>query len=426
MDVKQPWHTAGVVPSETLGQRLRKVRETAGLSQREMERRSGLHSGYLSQLEQGKIVHPSPSILRKVAAAYEVRFEDVLAWAGYATDRQGEVPPRQAMALSTVAALGDPSDEELEALKAIVKILQKNRVATFTPPSDTPLDQPTQHEIRRHVLALLREAEALGKRPTPLEEIAQAARLVESGDLTLDLRDKERLTERFGRWVDLAWKRLQGTLDYRSSAYWVKPELHPMKQRFVTSHEIGHAILPAHRETFAYIEDSSTLLPHARHLYEREANQAAVEILFQGGQLTDEVDASPITMQKICEDAMAFGASIVSTARYAAETSRKPVAVAIATEASAGWARRTSTHRRHSSRRSVGCAAMRRRRNCAKHSALVRLERTRRSFPSLRRELRAARVEAMACHYWSIVLAVPESRIKRTVRRLVLAHAPAA
>jgi transcriptional regulator with XRE-family HTH domain len=114
----------------SLGLRLREVRATTRQSLRDMERRSGLNSGYLSQLEQGKIVHPSPVILRKVADAYEIRFEDVLSWAGYASDDHPEVLPRQAMALSTVASLGEPSDSELEALMAIVKILQQNR----TPP----------------------------------------------------------------------------------------------------------------------------------------------------------------------------------------------------------------------------------------------------------------------------------------------------
>jgi HTH-type transcriptional regulator, competence development regulator len=113
-----------------IGQQLKTVRESAGLSLREIERRSGLNSGYLSQLEQGKIAHPSPAILRKAADAYAVRYEDVLLWAGYAPASAEHLAPRQAMALSTVASLGDPSQNELEALQAIVKVLQQNRAAT--------------------------------------------------------------------------------------------------------------------------------------------------------------------------------------------------------------------------------------------------------------------------------------------------------
>jgi transcriptional regulator with XRE-family HTH domain len=112
-----------------LGTRLREVRETGGHSLREMERRSGLNSGYLSQLEQGKISHPGPPILRKVAEAYGVRMEELLAWAGYATEDGAVARPREAMALGAVASLGEPSESELEALQAIVNILQQNRPA---------------------------------------------------------------------------------------------------------------------------------------------------------------------------------------------------------------------------------------------------------------------------------------------------------
>jgi transcriptional regulator with XRE-family HTH domain len=115
-----------------LGPKLREARGASKLSLRAMEGRSGLNSGYLSQLEQGKIVHPGATILRKVAAAYGVRFEDVLAWAGYASEDAETIPPRQALALGTVAALGEPSESELQALTAIVRVLQEQR-ATGSP-----------------------------------------------------------------------------------------------------------------------------------------------------------------------------------------------------------------------------------------------------------------------------------------------------
>jgi len=51
------------------GRRLREVREKRSESLRKVERRSGLNSGYLSQLENGKITHPSPSILQRLRQA---------------------------------------------------------------------------------------------------------------------------------------------------------------------------------------------------------------------------------------------------------------------------------------------------------------------------------------------------------------------
>lgn len=404
---------------DTLGTRLKQVREQAGWSLRDLEKRSGLKSGYLSQLEQRKITHPSPSILRRVAEAYQLRFQDVLIWAGYSSEETA-IPPNQAVALSTVSALGDPSDEELDTLKAIVEVLQRSRRASFSLPTDLPLDEVTRDEIRRHALALLREADALGVRPTPLEQIVEAAKLVESGELTLDVRDRKKLTERFGHWVDLAWSRLQGTFDFRSDAVWVKPDLHPMRQRFVLSHEIGHAILPAHRETFAYVDDYTTMPPFARDLFEREANQAAVEILFQAGQLTDEIDSSPITLPRICEQSVSFGGSIVASARYAAETSRKSFAIAIAHY---GNHRLGPTHIYCS--KSFEANFGWRSGNPAPPQLRAALKSARLETDEMwvindrRREPRVANVEKMSTNFASVVLVVPESKTRGALRRVV-------
>ena len=110
----------------SLGQRLRELRSAAGMSLRDVERRSGLQSGYLSQLERGKIAHPGPTVLRSIAAGYGIRYEDLLSWTGYAP--AGDTPsPRQAVAMSAIAALGEPSEEELETLTAIVNLLQTKR-----------------------------------------------------------------------------------------------------------------------------------------------------------------------------------------------------------------------------------------------------------------------------------------------------------
>lgn len=320
-----------------LGNRLRDVRKKNGDSLRDVEERSGLKNGYLSQLENGKIISPSPSVLQKAADGYGLRFADLLKWAGYVDESEPSPGTNQAVAFNSVAGLGEPSDEELQALKAIVDVLQKNRNAGFSVPSaDRPLDPEELRLIRGYATALLREADAIGARPTPLEDIQAAARLVMTEEITLDPRDRARLTERFGHWVNRAWRRLQGAFDFRTQEIWVKPELHPRKKRFVVAHEIGHAILPAHRESFAYIDDASRLPPVARELFEREANQVAIEILMQGGQAAEEFDDSAPGLALITRIADDFGASIVATARYVVENSRRPLGLAIAHTGAAG------------------------------------------------------------------------------------------
>lgn len=404
------------------GQRLRRVRQKSSESLRDIEQRSGLNSGYLSQLENGKIVHPSPSVLQKVAKGYELRFEDLLKWAGYVEDSAQQLSTNQAVALSSVSGLGDPSDEELQTLRAIVELLQKKRSAPFSmPPADLPLDPEALRLVRGYTTALLREADAIGRRPTPLEDVQAAARLVLTEELTLDPNDKARLRERFGRWVNLAWRRLQGSFDFRAEAIWVKPDLHPSKRRFVISHEIGHAIIPAHRESFAYVDDASRLPPFARDLFEREANQAAVEILLQGGQAVEEFDSSVPSLRSTCNLADEFGASIVATTRYVVENSRRSVALALC---HVGYGGQLGPSHLYVSKRfesalgwCAGAAPWEQLRPSLQ-SAATELEETwtttdRRGNPHL------IRVHKLHTGYTAMVLLAPQSRVRAATRQLL-------
>ncbi|HUB73858.1 MAG TPA: ImmA/IrrE family metallo-endopeptidase [Solirubrobacteraceae bacterium] len=403
------------------GRHLAQVRAQRGESLRDIEQRSGLNNGYLSQLENGKIAHPSPSVLHKVAIGYELGLDDLLRWAGYVTGDEQPVTPKQAVALSTVKGLGEPSDEELKALQAIVELLRSNRSASYTPASDLPLEVQASAEIRRYALALLREADALGRRPTPLSDVQQAARLVLAGELRLDAKDRAKLLQRFGGWVNLAWKRLQGTFDYRTAEIWVAPDLHAMKRRFVISHEIGHAILPAHKQTFAHVDDYTRMPPFARDLYEREANQAAVEILLQGGRASDEFDSSAPSLASICRLSNAYGASIVATARYVAETSRRAVAVVIAHHSHAGG---LGPAHIYASPRFLGKYAWRS--GCAPWDRIQPAlcsasngEQETWVVENLRREPRLAVAEKLDTGYAAILLVLPQSRARAATRKLV-------
>src|SRR3954462_8021777 len=69
--------------ARSLGERLRTSRKEAGLTLRDVEKRSGVNSGYLSQLERGEIANPGPSVLQKVAKGYAEPFPALMQWAGY-------------------------------------------------------------------------------------------------------------------------------------------------------------------------------------------------------------------------------------------------------------------------------------------------------------------------------------------------------
>jgi transcriptional regulator with XRE-family HTH domain len=70
-------------PPPRLGARLRAQRQSRDISLREMERRSGINSGYLSQLERDEIAQPTPSVLNRIAEPYGEPVEVLMEWAGY-------------------------------------------------------------------------------------------------------------------------------------------------------------------------------------------------------------------------------------------------------------------------------------------------------------------------------------------------------
>ncbi len=69
--------------TQKLAEALRQVRGVKGLSLREVEKATGISNPYLSQLENGKAENPSPHVLFKLAAFYEVPYEALMEAAGY-------------------------------------------------------------------------------------------------------------------------------------------------------------------------------------------------------------------------------------------------------------------------------------------------------------------------------------------------------
>lgn len=58
--------------SESLGQRLRRERQSRGWTLREVQELTGIHNAHLSQLETEAIKHPSKELLRILAATYAI------------------------------------------------------------------------------------------------------------------------------------------------------------------------------------------------------------------------------------------------------------------------------------------------------------------------------------------------------------------
>ncbi len=70
-----------------LGDRIRQLRDQAGLTQGQLASGSAVSQGYLSQLENGEVKNPSAAVLLRVAQAINVDADDLFEAAGYPTVR---------------------------------------------------------------------------------------------------------------------------------------------------------------------------------------------------------------------------------------------------------------------------------------------------------------------------------------------------
>lgn len=72
-----------------VGEVLRRARLHRGLALREVERRLGRSSAYLSQIERGVIRQPDPIVLLKLAELYKLDYMTLARWAGWTGEGKG-------------------------------------------------------------------------------------------------------------------------------------------------------------------------------------------------------------------------------------------------------------------------------------------------------------------------------------------------
>lgn len=98
---------------------LRDLRDRSGLTLRQVEEATGISNAYLSQLETGKIKHPSAQSLYTLAKLYSTNIEDLLIAAGMIKDEERVIPVQ----------LKESIEERLEKLeKKVNEIWAKNIV----------------------------------------------------------------------------------------------------------------------------------------------------------------------------------------------------------------------------------------------------------------------------------------------------------
>jgi len=110
-----------------VGQVLRRAREHYGLAVREVGRRLGRSSAYLSQIERGLIRQPDPSVLLELAKLYKLDFMTLAKWAGWTGEPEG-LPGHGSSATFLVRRVLELDDtERAEILGLIEKMLRDRR-----------------------------------------------------------------------------------------------------------------------------------------------------------------------------------------------------------------------------------------------------------------------------------------------------------
>jgi HTH-type transcriptional regulator, competence development regulator len=104
------------------------LRESKGLTLREVERKTEVSNAYLSQLEQGKIRQPSPLTLHKLAELYGVRYEILMEKVGYPVPRAEDMDAGRKKQEQIAYKMGDiTSDEEIELLNYLKFIRNRKK-----------------------------------------------------------------------------------------------------------------------------------------------------------------------------------------------------------------------------------------------------------------------------------------------------------
>lgn len=181
-------------------------------------------------------------------------------------------------------------------------------------------------DVTRYAQAMLKRAGVGDRLPTPIDDVVACARLIVSEDLTLEVKNAGFLARSLGL-VRSALAKVVGLVDLRENVMYVDPTKPRTKQGFVKLHECGHKVLPWQRDAYLYLDDETTLDPDVHALFERQANQFAAEVMFQGDRFDRDLADLPLSMKSAQALAKRYGSSAHAGIRRYVE--RHPRACAV-------------------------------------------------------------------------------------------------
>jgi hypothetical protein len=178
-----------------------------------------------------------------------------------------------------------------------------------------------QRQILAAATQALQCADALGVIPTPLDDLGKAigvGAVIDIGHLPEELVVKK----------PSAFKKLLGAYLFRADTAFVDFTQSKGRVRFIQAHELGHRIVPWHKD--AYLDDEQRLFRETEDLLELEANLAGAHLIFQGHHFFERALDFQTSLKTPILLAETFDASLHATIRYYVEHHPDPLAVLIA------------------------------------------------------------------------------------------------
>lgn len=199
---------------------------------------------------------------------------------------------------------------------------------------DSSIDPEQQRAVHDAARRALDRASAWGVFPTPIADILTAAKLRVAPTSAFDPRRivayLANKAERSASVLKSAISKVLGIYDAGDSIIHIDDTVHPSKQNFLKLHEAGHHEMPTHRKIFRFFQDCEKHLdPDIADAFEREANNFARFVLFQGNTFRDVAADHALEIKTVLKIAPDFGASIYASCREYARTHRRACAVYI-------------------------------------------------------------------------------------------------
>lgn len=197
-------------------------------------------------------------------------------------------------------------------------------------PDDSSLTSEQYAQVRKQADRLLREAGAVGRFPTPIEDLMAAAKIVVAPENALDENFLQKLRRKASNALKQALTKVLGLFDAKARLVFVDTTLGESKQSFIKLHEAGHGVLPWQRGLYAVVEDcEKSLAPEVAEAFDREANNFATEVLFQLDTFITEARDYEFGIKVPMKLSKKYGASIYASLRQYVQKSNRTCVVIV-------------------------------------------------------------------------------------------------